>query len=104
MPNHNLLKAKVNQETAKIPWHELQRFFASGTAIYVAPALDLTAVASVMAEDDAAQLQHWMQANQVQQVSEAQASKWFDEQATVWAVVIKPWVLVQPVQQDKNHG
>ena len=36
-----LLRAKLEGETSKIAWRELQRFFANGTAIYVAPALDL---------------------------------------------------------------
>ena len=91
----DILKAKVNLETAPIPWHELQRFFAGGTAIYVAPELDLTLVATAMAEDNAAQIQHWMQANQVQPVSDKQAGRWFAAEAIVWAVVVKPWVVVQ---------
>ncbi|WP_339900216.1 DUF2288 family protein [uncultured Gilvimarinus sp.] len=91
----DILKAKVNLETAQIPWRELQRFFAGGTAVYVAPELDLTAVATAMAEDNAAQIQHWMQANQVQPVSDEQASQWFEADAIVWAVVVKPWVVVQ---------
>ena len=28
------LSATLNQETAQIRWHELQRFFASGNAIH----------------------------------------------------------------------
>ncbi|WP_049722713.1 DUF2288 domain-containing protein [Gilvimarinus polysaccharolyticus] len=95
MTDDNLLKAKVNLETAQIPWHELQRFFASGAAIYVAPGLDLTAVATAMADDNAAQIEQWMRADQVQPVTDAQAKQWFDTNTTVWAVVIKPWVVVQ---------
>ncbi len=40
-----LEKAKVNLETAKIPWAELQRCFAAGLAIAVAGDLDLVEVA-----------------------------------------------------------
>ena len=34
-------REKLNQETAQIAWSELQRFFATGQAISVDPALDL---------------------------------------------------------------
>ncbi|MDO3386815.1 DUF2288 domain-containing protein [Gilvimarinus sp. SDUM040013] len=93
--DNELLQAKVNLETAQIPWRELQRFFASGNAIFVAPELDLTQVATEMARDNAAQIQHWMQANQVGPVSDESAQAWFDDDITLWAVVVKPWVLVQ---------
>lgn len=93
--DHELLKAKVNLETAQIPWRELQRFFAAGTAVFVAPALDLTQVACEMARDNAAQIQHWMQAGQVGPVSDEQARQWFESDTLLWAAVVKPWVLVQ---------
>ena len=32
-----ILRAKLNQETARIAWVDLQRFFARGVAIRVAP-------------------------------------------------------------------
>ena len=44
----NLGKAKVNEETSQIAWKDLQRFFAGGTIIYVAPELDLVDVAFQM--------------------------------------------------------
>ena len=40
-----LTKDKVNLETSKIAWQELQRFFASGAAVFVASELDLVEVA-----------------------------------------------------------
>ncbi|MCK4706074.1 MAG: DUF2288 family protein, partial [Gammaproteobacteria bacterium] len=31
-------------------------------------------------------------------VADKQAKNWYDEEAMVWAVVVKPWVLVQPLK------
>ncbi|MCP8900814.1 DUF2288 domain-containing protein [Gilvimarinus xylanilyticus] len=95
--NHDdeILQAKVNLETAQIPWRDLQRFFAGGRAVYVAPELDLTRVATEMARDNAAQIQHWMQAQQLAPVRDQQAQTWFEANTLLWAVVIKPWVMVQ---------
>ena len=46
-----LLNEKLNTETARISWEELQPHFARGAAVYVAPDLDLIAVARHVAED-----------------------------------------------------
>ncbi len=43
--DRDILKAKLNQETAKASWKELQPFFARGQTVYVAPELDLIEVA-----------------------------------------------------------
>ncbi|WP_020210081.1 DUF2288 domain-containing protein [Gilvimarinus chinensis] len=93
--NDDILQTKVNLETAQIPWRDLQRFFAGGRAVFVAPELDLTRVATEMAKDNATQIQHWMSEGQVGPVSDEQAQAWFEADALLWAVVIKPWVMVQ---------
>lgn len=93
----NELEQQINLETAQIHWRELQRFFASGNAIAVDPSLDLTHVAAQIAADNAAQLKSWMDAGLVDAVKDSKALQWYESDALVWAVVIKPWVLVQPI-------
>jgi hypothetical protein len=90
-----ITKEKVNLETSKIAWKELQRFFASGTAVFVASPLDLVDVAYQFSIDNKNQVAHWLQNNQVALVSDQQAIKWLESDADVWAVVVKPWILVQ---------
>lgn len=94
------LQTQLLQETAQIPWRELQRFFAAGQAIAVAASLDLLEVADALAKDNAPALKSWMEAGKVDVVKDQQASQWFEQDALVWAVVIKPWVLVQ---ERKTH-
>ena len=91
----NIKKEKVNLETSQIPWAELQRFFAGGLAISIAGDLDLIEVAYQFSKDNKTLVQQWMQDNKVAQVSDQQAQKWFENDASVWAVVVKPWILVQ---------
>ena len=88
---------KLNRETAKIAWQELQPFFATGMAIYVSHKLDLIKVACELAEDNKAAVEAWMKEGLVANVSDEQASAWLDSNILVWAVVIHPWVLVQPI-------
>jgi hypothetical protein len=91
----DLAREKVNLETSQIAWKELQRFFANGTAVYVAPELDLVEVAYQFSMDNKAQVEQWLQKNQLGLVSDQQAISWFETDAQVWAVVVKPWILVQ---------
>lgn len=91
----DLEKAKMNLETSTIPWSELQRFFAAGLAIAVADDLDLIDVACQFSLDNKSQVEAWLKAGQVGHVSDAQASAWIADDSSVWAVVVKPWVLVQ---------
>lgn len=90
-----IYRAKVNMETARIAWRELQRFFASGAAIFVSDELDLVKVAFQVSEDNKAQVMAWMDAGQVARVSDEQALAWYDADADMWAVVVSPYVLVQ---------
>lgn len=88
-------RAKVNLETSRIAWKELQRFFASGAAVSVSAELDLVEVAYQISEDNKAQVEQWLVAGQIAKVTDAQALAWFDADAEVWAVVVSPYVLVQ---------
>jgi hypothetical protein len=86
-------------ETAKIPWRELQRWFANGTAIFVSPELDLVDVAWQVSQDGTTQVKAWLDQDRLGPVTDAQALDWFAADALMWAVVVKPYVLVQPANQ-----
>jgi hypothetical protein len=94
-----IFRAKVNLETAQIAWKELQRYFASGIALAVAADLDLVEVAYQMSQDNTAQIQQWMAAGKFGRVSDEQAKGWLVTDEILWAVVVSPWVLVQPARQ-----
>jgi hypothetical protein len=90
-----MLRAKLNGETATAPWRELQRLFAQGAVVSVAPGLDLVEVGLAMSRDQAGLFQSWLAGGQVTLATDAQARAWLDADAHLWALVIKPWVLVQ---------
>lgn len=90
-----LEKAKVNLETSQIPWQELQRFFAAGLAIAVNKELDLIEVAYQFSVDNILLVEDWLKNRQIGPVSDQQAIDWLANNVEVWAVVVKPWILVQ---------
>ena len=90
-----ILRAKLNGETAKMGWAEMQRHHARGVVVRVAGELDLIDVAVAMAHDDGVAVSRWMQAGQVGKVTDDQARDWLARDPALWSVVVAPWVLVQ---------
>lgn len=91
----DILRAKLNLETARISWIELQRFYARGRVVRVDADLDLMDVAVALTEDDKERVDQWMSADRMGDVSPDQAQAWFDQERHLWTVVVAPWVLVQ---------
>lgn len=94
-----LARGKLISESARIPWQDLQRFFANGTAIFVAPELDMVEAAYQISIDNAVLVQKWQAGGLLGQVADSQAMGWLESGVDVWSVVVRPWVLVQPADQ-----
>ena len=96
------LHDKINRETARINWSELERHFAQGNVVYVSEELDLIDVAVRISHDDKESLQRWMAEGKVAKVSDEQAQIWAVSNSELWTSVVSPFVLVQP-QKIKLH-
>ena len=90
-----LLRREYHGQTARIPWHDLQRHYARGAVVQVSAGLDLVEVAVQLGLDNTASFQAWIDAGDVAGVSEEQALAWYESNQELWAVVAAPWVLVQ---------
>ncbi|RMF18249.1 MAG: DUF2288 domain-containing protein [Gammaproteobacteria bacterium] len=91
----DLLRAKLNTDTARIRWHELQRYWARGQVVRVHSRLNLIDVGLALRADDKALFERWMRAGDVGPVTDDQARQWVESDPELWALVIAPWVLVQ---------
>lgn len=96
------LRLKVNRETARVAWTELIKHFASGTVVWVADELDLVDVAVRISHDDKANITQWMAAGQVAKVTDEQAKLWLDANASLWACVVSPFILVQQEKPTRH--
>ena len=90
-----LIHAKLNAETGRLRWPELQRHFARGAVLKVAPGLDLVEIAVAIAQDDRAAVEGWLESGVLSRASDADAMDWLERDPVFWAVVAAPWVLVQ---------
>lgn len=97
------LKAKLNLETSRIHWHELQTYYARGQVVQVAASQDLLEVAAELAADNKSRFQQWLADGQVGEITPDTARGWYDRNAELWAVVVAPWVLVQDRSASNLH-
>ncbi len=93
----DILRAKLNLETAQLPWSELERHFARGDVIKVAIGTDLIEAALNVAENKADIIQAWLADGRMARTEMSDAEDWHARQPMFWAVVVAPWVLVQEV-------
>lgn len=93
--NTDEIKARLNLETSRIRWHELQTYYARGQVVRVGKTLDLLEVASQLTADNRACFEQWLSADDVGEVPPDLARAWYERDAELWAVVVAPWVLVQ---------
>ena len=97
MTPSDLLRAKLNLETAQLAWPELERHFARGDVIKVATGMDLIDAALNIAENNAATVQEWLAEGRIARAQLSDAEDWHARKPMFWAVVVAPWVLVQEV-------
>jgi hypothetical protein len=98
--NDTELRIKINLETARLPWAELERHFAQGTVVYVSEELDLVDVAVRISHDDKESIAAWMADGKVGKVTDVQAQTWAQSDAMLWTSVVNPFILVQPEKKE----
>ena len=89
------LRQQLNLETGRIAWPELQRHFARGIVIDVAPHMDLVEVAIKFVQDDKTTIEAWISSGSIGHATDEDAKTWMEVNAVFWAIVVAPWVLIQ---------
>ncbi len=96
-----LLRAKLNLESGRIGWEELLPHFARGVVVRIAAAEDLVAVAAAFAEDRRDQVASWLHCGAIAPATDEDARHWTATSPQFWAIVVAPWVLVQPISPER---
>ncbi|MCW8878916.1 MAG: DUF2288 domain-containing protein [Kangiellaceae bacterium] len=94
------LEQKLNLETAKIKWKELELFFAKGSLIRVEIGSDLVSVAKLVAENQHQEIEILIANKQIEFVTPSWAKKHCKSDTELWAVVVAPYVLCQPANDE----
>ncbi len=88
---------KLNLETARISWQELQKYYAQGLVIIVSQKLDLVQTAALFVDDRETEVSKLLNDAAVRKAADDDARQWNESGTNFWAVVVAPWVLVQVV-------
>ena len=88
---------RLNLQTAKVSWHELQRLFATGTVVVVEQGTDLVKSAESFVANDSQHVAQLLSTSVLRKAEMSDAERWHNEEAVLWAVVVAPWVLVQDI-------
>ena len=91
------LRTHLHGETSKLPWVDLEQHFARGVIFKVAKGIDILDVAIVMSRDDKESLKKWIDDKKVTGAEIEDAKRWHESSASLWTVVVAPWVLVQEI-------
>ncbi|MES0489281.1 MAG: DUF2288 family protein [Leptospirales bacterium] len=93
--NEENLREYFHEQVGPAKWSELDKLFAQGLVLEVAPALNLIDTAIAISLNDKKTVQRWIDDQLLSGVSDERAKVWFEEDIDVFAVVVEPWVLVK---------
>lgn len=90
------LRAQLAEQIHRVDWKPLAPHAKRGGLVMVDPQLELLEVAVAIAQDDGAQVQQWMAAQQLRRPTLTEAEVWSEETGDGFTVVIvQPYVLAQ---------
>ncbi len=89
---------KLEKYTGEVGWRYLRAHFEAGALVYVDPSLSLTEVGEAFANDAAEQVADWRKSGDLVTPSRPHAEYWEESGATFRALVVSPFVLIQPLE------
>ncbi|CAN5385130.1 hypothetical protein BH23VER1_BH23VER1_26840 [soil metagenome] len=87
---------KLAKYTGVVGWQFLKPHFESGALLYVDPGLPLIQVGRALADDDMEAVAGWLRNGDLVRPSAPHADHWEKSGARFTALVVSPFVLVQP--------
>jgi len=88
---------KLDKYTGTVDWEYLKPHFSSGALIYVDPSLPITEVGMALTDDDTEKIQSWLKSGDLVKPSELHARWWEQNKESFTALVVSPFVLMQPL-------
>ena len=89
---------KLEKYTGQVDWQYLKPHFESGALLYVDPVLSITEVGQALANDDKAKIEAWLKSGDLVKPSEPHAAWWEENPQQFTALVVSPFVLMQPAE------
>ncbi len=94
------LRSKLNTQTGKVLWPEIQRHFARGVVLVVDAQADLIEIAVHVIHDNQVVVEDLLSSGELKKASIENARLWQKSDPLFWAIVVAPWVLVQKINEE----
>lgn len=91
---------KLAKFSGEVGWAYLRPHYRNGALFFVDPALELGAVGAAIAADDTTAVRAWMRSGDLVRIDHLHARHWETADLTFEVLVVSPFVLCRPVQQD----
>lgn len=88
-------KQRLNQETAKISWKELELFFAKGNLLCVSKGEDLVTTAEQIIHNEKDKIENLIKKDKITFATPEWVTQNCQPETQLWAVVVAPYVLCQ---------
>jgi len=89
---------KIAKYTGDVDWEYVEPHYKAGNVVYVDPELNLAIVGTAFAEDDKEQVNAWLKKADIIKPGHHHADWWEHDKTRFNALIIKPFVLIQPIQ------
>jgi len=89
---------KIAKYTGDVDWEYIKPHYLAGNIIYVDPSLNLAKVGAAFAEDNKEQVNTWLKKADIIQPGHHHADWWEHDQTRFNALIMKPFVLIQPIE------
>ncbi len=90
---------KLEKYTGVVDWEYLKPHFESSALIYVDPCLSITEVGKALGDDESEKIKAWLKAGDILKPSELHSEWWESNPEDFTALVVSPFVLMQPVKK-----
>lgn len=91
---------KLEKYTGEIQWAYLKPHFEGGSLIWLSPELSIIKVGEAITEDDSDRVHSWKKEGLLVVPSQPHAAHWESTEAAFRALVVSPFVLIQPLEDE----
>lgn len=89
---------KLEKYTGEVTWKYLKSHYEAGALVYIDPSLSLTEVGEAFISDDSGRVKAWREKGDIITPSEPHAEYWEESEVVFHALVVSPFVLIQPLE------
>ena len=88
---------ELEKYMGEVGWEYLEPHFKSGALLFVDPVLDLKEVGEALVADDKLRVEGWLKSGDLVKPSQLHAEYWRSAGERYRALVVSPFVLMQPL-------